>query len=54
MKCDECGKRYETYAIILDNNPLSIASFIEEIQNEDGSLKRLCEECWNKIKEEHQ
>jgi len=50
-KCDECGKKYKTYPIILDNNPLSISSFIEQIQNEDGSLKRLCKECWDKKKE---
>jgi len=48
-QCDECGKLYETYPIILDNNPLSISAFFEQIYNKNGSLKRLCEECWNKI-----
>ena len=47
-KCVECGKRYKIYPIILDNNPLSISSFIEQIQNEDGSLKRLCKQCLEK------
>lgn len=48
-KCDKCGKRYETYAIILDCNPLSLTSFLEQITNKDGSLKSLCEDCWNKL-----
>lgn len=44
-QCEICGNDYETYAIILDCNPLSIASFIEEETNEDGTIRNICESC---------
>jgi len=46
-QCQKCGKDYETYAIILSNNPLSIASFLEETTNPDGTPKHLCKECFD-------
>lgn len=49
--CEECGKKYETYAIILDCNPLSAASFLEEETKEDGTMRSICESCRDKLKE---
>ena len=46
--CEKCCKEYETYAIILDCNPLSIASFIEEVTKPDGTIRHICEDCWKK------
>ena len=43
--CELCGKEYETYPIILDNNPLSISSFIEDEQKEDGEFRTICKKC---------
>ena len=43
--CEECGKEYETYALIVDCNPLSIASMLEEEQKPDGTFRRICPEC---------
>ena len=43
--CEECGKKYETYAIIIDCNPLSIASLLGEEQKKDGTFRRICQEC---------
>lgn len=48
-KCEVCGKDYETYPIILDNNPLSITSFLEEEKKEDGSLRTICKKCRREI-----
>ena len=50
-QCEICGKGYETYAIILDCNPLSVASFLEEETKEDGTIRNICESCRNKLKE---
>jgi hypothetical protein len=47
-ECQSCGKEYETYAIILSNNPLSIASFLEQMTNGDGTRKYICKECFEK------
>jgi len=44
-QCEICGNDYETYAIILDCNPLSIASFIEEETKKDGTIRNICESC---------
>ena len=52
-KCEICGNEYETYAIILDCNPLSIASFIEEETKEDGTIRHICETCRKKEKKKH-
>jgi hypothetical protein len=52
--CEVCGKEYETYAIIIDCNPLSIASLLEEEQKRDGSFRRVCSECRDKTKHEWQ
>lgn len=46
--CEKCGKEYETYAIVLDCNPLSIASFIEEETKPDGAIRHICEDCRKK------
>lgn len=43
--CDICGKEYETYPIILDANPLSIASFLEDESRDDGSMRTICKSC---------
>lgn len=43
--CEKCGKKYETYAIILDCNPISIASFLEEETKADGAIRSICKEC---------
>lgn len=43
--CEECGKEYETYAIIIDCNPLSIASLLEEEEKTDGTFRRICSDC---------
>lgn len=47
-RCEICGEKYETYPIILDCNPLSIASFIEDETKPDGTLRSICEKCRNK------
>ena len=49
-QCEICGNNYETYAIILDCNPLSIASFLEEETKEDGTMRSICESCRQEIK----
>ncbi len=46
--CCKCGKEHEGYAVILDSNPLSIFSYLEERTNDDGSFKNICKECWDK------
>ena len=46
--CDLCGKDYETYPIILDANPLSIAAFLEDETNKDGTRRYICKECRRK------
>ena len=46
--CDICGKEYETYPIILDVNPLSMASFLEDESRDDGSMRTICKNCRNK------
>lgn len=28
--CNRCEKKYEPYALVLDDNPLSVASYLEE------------------------
>ena len=48
-RCEICGNKYETYAIILDCDPLSIASFLEEETKEDGIVRSICESCRNNI-----
>lgn len=49
-QCEICNNHYETYAIILDCNPLSIASFMEEETKEDGTVRNICESCRDKLK----
>ena len=44
-RCEICGKFYKTYAIILCDNPLCFASFLEEETKPDGSMRTICEEC---------
>ena len=46
--CEMCGKKYETYAIIIDCNPLSIASLFEEEQKPDGTFREICPQCREK------
>ena len=43
--CEKCGKKYNTYAIILSCNPLSIAAFFEDEQKPDGTFRSICKEC---------
>ena len=43
--CEICKKRYETYAIIIDNNPLSVASLLEEETKKDGTRRHICKKC---------
>ena len=46
--CDICGNEYEPYAIILDSNPLSITSFLEDESREDNSMRTICKNCRGK------
>jgi hypothetical protein len=46
--CELCGKKYNTYAIILSCNPLSIAAFYEDEQKPDGTFRSICKECRTK------
>jgi hypothetical protein len=46
--CELCGKEYETYPIILDCNPISIASLLEDETKPDGSYRHICEKCRDK------
>ena len=52
-QCEICGNRYETYAIILDYNPLSISSFIKEETKKDGTIRNICESCRKKEEKKH-
>ncbi len=47
-KCEICGKKYETYPIILCNNPLCFAHFLADEQKSDGSFRTICEKCRDK------
>ena len=47
--CEICGKKYETYPIIICNNPMCFAQFLADEQKEDGSFRRICEDCRNKL-----
>lgn len=47
--CEICGKEYETYPIFLKNESFNIASFLVHEKKEDGSYRRICEECRDKI-----
>lgn len=44
-RCDNCGKFYKTYAIILCDNPLCFAHFLADEQKKDGTFRALCEPC---------
>lgn len=46
--CEKCGKEYETYPIILCDNPLCFASYLEDETKEDGSFRKICKECRKK------
>ena len=46
--CELCDKEYETYPIILDCNPISLAAFLDEEEKPDGSYRRICEKCRDK------
>ena len=50
--CSKCGKTYKTYAVILDDNPLSISCELEvREQYYNQKLKKgLCEKCSKKIR----
>lgn len=48
-RCEICGKFYKTYAIILDNNPLSISSFLEDEEKSDGTMRTICKKCRDKL-----
>ncbi|MCX6822283.1 MAG: hypothetical protein NTW30_05920 [Candidatus Aenigmarchaeota archaeon] len=52
-KCEICGKRYEIYPIIIDNNPLSIASLLEDETKPDGTERTICKECRDKLDKLH-
>ncbi len=49
--CSKCGKKYKTYAVILDDNPLSISCELEvRGQYYNQRLKKgLCEKCSKEI-----
>jgi len=48
-KCEICGKEYETYPIIICNNPMCFAKFLVDEQKADGSFRTICEDCRNKL-----
>lgn len=50
--CSKCNKPYKTYAVILDDNPLSISCELEvREQYYNQKLKRgLCEKCSKEIR----
>ncbi len=52
-RCEICGKFYKTYAIILCDNPLCFASFMEDETKADGTMRAICEECRNKLDKSH-
>ena len=47
-KCEICGKRYDTYAIILCDNPLCFAHFLSDEEKPDGTMRTICKECRDK------
>lgn len=53
-KCEICGKRYETYPVIIDNNPLSIASLLEDETKPDGTKRNICEACRDGLDKERE
>jgi len=50
-RCEVCGKFYKTYAIILCDNPICFASFLEEETKSDGNMRSICKKCRDKIKQ---
>lgn len=48
-RCEVCGMKYETYPIILDDNPLSVAAFLEEEIHDDGSRRYICKKCRKRL-----
>lgn len=49
-RCEICGEKYDTYPIILDCNPLSITSFLEEEERPNGTMRSICEKCREKLR----
>jgi hypothetical protein len=48
-RCEICGKFYKTYPIILCDNPLCFASFLEDEMKPNGNMRNICEKCRDEL-----